>query len=161
MAKQHRSQRMTDVRNRNHVAKAVAVQRMASVLRSQQINAYEAQDGDEATATLAAIGWQILMGTQTIALVQPIDEQRLRRMHSALRTLQQVCLDGYTWQAQFAPLFDQALGDSLDVLTTYPTYAAAVIPLADHFRELIETHQVQPDTIHGAELYQQLAQAAA
>lgn len=154
-------QRLAHLSERHPVSQALAVKRMRSVLLSQQINVYEAQDGEEATATLAAIGWQLAMGTQTVALVKPLDEQRLRRLHMVLRTLQHVCLDGYAWQSQFAALFDEALADSLDVLTTFPTHALAVVPLADHFRTLIHSHAVQPDTIHGAELYRQLPQPTA
>lgn len=151
-----RSRPKVDIEHRNPVAVALAKSRMAKVLRDQQIEVLLAVDGEESTSMLAAIGWQLGAGAQVAVNVYDMQAPAVRRLHGALRTVHQLCLAGYRWDAAHALAIDAALAESHQVLLAHPVHGQAAIPAANHFATLIKAHQVQPDTIVGAELYRTL-----
>lgn len=160
MSRTTRHRAMRDIDQRNPVAVALAKHRMAQVLRDQRIAVHLMADGEDATTTLAAIGWALAMGAQTAAAVLPLESPLLRRLHGNLRTVHRMCLQGYRWDSSQALALDAAMGEAHEVMLHHPQQAQAVTPLANHLADLIHAHRVQPDTIVGAELYQQPAQEA-
>lgn len=155
MSKTARRRAAVDIEHRNPVAVALAKQRMAAALRDAQIEVLLAAHGEDATVTLAAIGWQIGLAAQVAVNVYPLDDLRVRRLHGALRTVHQLCIAGYRWDAAHALALDQALAEAHAVLLAHPVHGQAAVPYANHFAGLIKAHRVQPDTIVGAELYHQ------
>lgn len=71
-----------------------------------------------------------------------------RQLHGALRTIQQMCLEGYRWRAVFALAMDRAVelaAESRPELTPKAFHAAYLD--ACHFSNLILAHEVTHQSV--------------
>lgn len=80
-----------------------------SQLLSTRIKLLSADHGTDATDLLACLAVVIGTPCQAGASQYGHDLPWVRQLHGALRTIQAMCLAGYTWQAQHALALDRAL----------------------------------------------------
>ena len=142
---------------RNPINIAIHKRRMEQILTEQQLAAYCLQDGLECVEMLGQLGWQL---TWSLHVAANADDNTLtnhdtRILHSGLRALQAMCLAGYSWQAQFAPLIDDALTRSHRMLHHHPDLAMSLgTEQADLWQALVKRREIEPGTVVGAEMYQ-------
>lgn len=110
---------------------------------------FMAEDGEDATELLASLA--VVIGTTCDAGAAQFgrDEKPwVRQLHGALRTIQVMCLEGYTWQSQHALALNRAVilaTDNTDGLDT-EIFTQAWLD-ANAFAVQILAHQVKPDSI--------------
>lgn len=136
-------------------------QALRNVLQRARVNTYALTDGQDATDHLARCVYYIGMGTQIAVDVLGLHDQRTRRLHSALRNVHAMCLDGYRWQYALAPVVEEQLLAALELLLEHCERGMAAEPAADLQRLRVLEHRVQRDDIAGAELYRAAMPSAA
>jgi hypothetical protein len=110
----------------------------------------EAEDGQDATELLARLS--VVIGYPCQAAAQVYGEQMpawAKQLHGALRTIQQLCLEGYRWQSKYALALDRAVELALQ---PHPdlTASAKAIGLIDSnwFADQIHRHEVTPQSVN-------------
>jgi len=61
-----------------------------------------ADDGEDATETLAVLATVIGAPAQAGAAAGMYNQPWVRQLHGALRSIQDMCMHGYTWQSRYA-----------------------------------------------------------
>lgn len=141
------------------VAKALAATQLRQHLKTVQIAAYQHSTGEDATDYLAHLAWIIGLGCETAANVHGLHHPAMRRLHGALRTVQQLCLRGYRWDEALAPALDAALAEANELIIQHAEVAAPCMPGAEWLASRIRAHQVTTADVAGAELFAQGATA--
>lgn len=149
-----------DLINRHPVAYLYAKDEIESCVRSLKVQIWVRYLGEEATDCLARLGWLIGLAAETELQAVGIT-QRLRTLHGTLRMLQSWCLSGYTWQIADPAGIDNTLDLAYAALMDAPATATAMIPGAEMLAASIRAHTVTPESITGAELYQDDAEVPA
>lgn len=139
------------------IARKVAHDRIRSYCRNVQIGLYQQTPGQEATQYLAKLGWLIALATETELQGAGITPE-LRRLHGGLRQIQDACLRGYRWPDINPAGLDLLVDLAIQTVTKLPEYAMAFITGANHFEAEILQHKVTPQSISGAEIYQEVAE---
>jgi len=142
---------------RNLVADAIALSegkaRIAEYQRNVAINLYLQQTGEDATQLLCKLGWVIGLATEAEHAAAG-QTPRMRALHGGLRHIQQICLSGYTWPDGPRAGLDSQLQLAVQVLQDHPSHAIAMMQGADVFEAQIRDHLVTPESVAGAEVYQ-------
>ena len=111
----------------------------------------EAEDGQDATELLARLA--VVIGYPCQAAAEVYGNKALptwaKQLHGALRTVQQMCLEGYRWQPQYALALDRAVELALQ---PHPdlTAVAKGIGLIDsnYLADQIHRHEVTPQSVN-------------
>lgn len=119
-----------------------------SQLLSTRIKLLSAEDGQDATDLLACLA--VVIGTPCEAGARQYGHALpwVRQLHGALRTIQAMCLSGYTWQAQHALALDRAMEiagqqrQDLDPVTFVDAWKEAC-----HLCSEILNHSVRADSV--------------
>ena len=140
--------------NNNPVAqlfsKAKANDDFMSQVLDTRIKLYSATAGDDATELLASLA--VVIGTPCEAGARLFGRAPwVVQLHGALRTIQQMCLQGYTWQPIFAPALNAAIDQAVAERNGIDpgTFMDALIE-ANALAKQVLNHTVQPDSIAGA-----------
>lgn len=110
----------------------------------------EAEEGQDATELLARLAVVIGYPCQAAAEVYGVKAMPswARQLHGALRTIQQICLEGYRWQAKYALALDRAVEIASQ---PHPEFTATAkgIGLMDsnYFADLIHAHAVTSQSV--------------
>jgi len=110
----------------------------------------EAEQGQDATELLARLA--VVIGYPCEAAAQVYGEQMpawAKQLHGALRTIQQLCLEGYRWQSKYALALDRAVELALEPRFDL-TPSAKAIGLIDSnwFADQIHRHEVTPQSVN-------------
>lgn len=110
----------------------------------------EAEEGQDATELLARLSVVIGYPCQAAAQVHgELMPSWAKQLHGALRTIQQICLEGYKWQSKYALALDRAVEIAAQ---PHPdlTASAKAIGLIDsnYFADLIHAHAVTPQSVN-------------
>ena len=111
----------------------------------------EAEQGQDATELLARLS--VVIGYPCQAAAEVYGNKALptwaKQLHGALRTIQQMCLEGYRWQPRYALALDRAVELAL---RPHPdlTAVAKGIGLIDsnYFADQIHRHEVTPQSVN-------------
>lgn len=111
----------------------------------------EAEDGQDATELLARLS--VVIGYPCQAAAEVYGNKALpawaKQLHGALRTIQQMCLEGYRWQSKYALALDRAVELALQ---PHPdlTAVAKAIGLIDskYLADQIHAHAVTPQSVN-------------
>lgn len=119
-----------------------------SQLLSTRIKLLSATDGEDATDLLACLA--VVIGTPCEAGARTLGHDPLwvRQLHGALRTIQEMCLSGYVWRAQYALALDHAVdiaGQQRPELD--PTVFTQAWIEACHLCTEILNHSVRADSV--------------
>lgn len=122
-----------------------------SQITTVRVRLMMAEDGEDATELLAMLA--VVIGTPCDygALVHG-RTQWVRQLHGALRTIQNMCLDGYHWQVKYALAIDNAvnLAATQDIGEVTPDlrqhWEQAWLD-ANHFSNTISKHLVDKETV--------------
>jgi hypothetical protein len=136
----------------NPVAKPYGVAEIGQHIRTLRVQVYVQPDGAECTAVLARLAWILGMAAEA-ELAANGPTPALRKLHGALRTVQGMCLAGYRWNVPAPAGLELALVKAEAVLLAHPLHAAAAMPGAQYLFQRIEAHQVTPEDVAGAEIY--------
>lgn len=116
-----------------------------SLILDTRIKILTMEDGADATEMLASLA--VVIGTVCEAGSNQYKAEKppwVRQLHGALRTVQDMCLNGYTWQAQYAAAMERAVEiasedrPDMDVRIFFDAWDKAV-----GFADLIWAHQVE------------------
>ena len=110
----------------------------------------EAEDGQDATELLARLS--VVIGYPCQAAAQVYGEKMpawAKQLHGALRTIQQLCLEGYRWQSKYALALDRAVELALEPRFDL-TPEAKGIGLIDsnYLADQIHAHAVTPQSVN-------------
>ncbi len=110
----------------------------------------EAEDGQDATELLARLS--VVIGYPCQAAAQVYGELMpawAKQLHGALRTIQQMCLEGYRWQSKYALALDRAVELALEPRFDL-TPEAKGIGLIDsnYLASQIHAHEVTPQSVN-------------
>ncbi len=144
--------------SRNPIGNAIAMHegkaRIAEYERNVTLNLYLQPAGEDATPLLCKLGWVIGLATEAERIAAGLTP-RMRMLHGGLRHIQQICLSGYVWPDGPRAGLDAQVQAAVQVLRDHPNHALAMMQGADVFEAQIRDHLVTPDSIAGAEVYQQ------
>jgi len=89
--------------------KARAEDEFRSQVITTRIKLFQAEEGEDATELLSCLA--VVIGTPCEAGARQYGhtEPWVRQLHGALRTIQHMCLGGYTWQPQYAHALNRAI----------------------------------------------------
>lgn len=135
----------------NPVAKAIAVQQIHQHLRGIQTLAYLLQDGEDAASELAHMAWILGLGCEVAFSLH--DDQLARQLHSALRTVHGLALDGYRWKASVAPMVDTQLSVAARLITEQANTAWTMLAGAEWLAHRITTRTTAWGDVAGVEIY--------
>ncbi len=135
------------------IAKAIAIQQMASNLRTVKLALYTLVDGEPARKVLAHLAWLVGIGSEVAANLTP-GTPEAKRLHAALRTVVHMSEQGGLWQANQAPTLELALQASQALILAHPNAALQVAPGAQFLCSLVERGKATLANVAGAELYQ-------
>lgn len=116
-----------------------------SLILTTRIKILTMDDGADATEMLASLA--VVIGTICEAGSNQYKAEKppwVRQLHGALRTVQDMCLNGYLWQAQYAAAMERAVEIAsedrpyLDVRIFFEAWDKAV-----GFADVIWAHQVE------------------
>jgi hypothetical protein len=156
-----RAREQSAARRQANEIEAIAEARSAlTELRCAIFGMPEASRNDKALHLLASLGWMIGLGASVAHSVDP-GSILARRLHGALRTVQGMCLAGYTWRSSNAPALELAAVDSHELLLAHAEIALAARPEANYLRDRICSRTVSAADVAGAELYQATAEETA
>lgn len=143
---------------RNPIGNAIAMRegqaRIDEYQRNVALNLYLQPAGEDATALLSRLGWLIGLATEAERIAVGLTP-RMRMLHGGLRHIQQICLNGYVWPEGSRAGLDAQLQTAVQVLKDHPQHVLAMIEGANVFEAQIRNHQVTPESVAGAEVYQQ------
>ena len=135
----------------NPVLRAVVTEGMRKTLADIAIKAHLTPDGGIDPVLIAEFAFVIGLGAEVAIAMQ--DEQRARRLHSALRTLLGMSVNGGRWQAaQSARMYDLACEanklaiDNVDL--ALPRYVGA-----RNLSDAIAAGKARMDAVAGVEIY--------
>ena len=139
----------------NPVLRAVVTEGMRKTLSDIAIKAHLTPDGEVDRFLIAEFAFVIGLGAEVAIAMQ--DEQRARRLHSALRTLLGMSVNGGRWQAaQSARMYELACEanklaiDNVDL--ALPRYVGA-----RNLSDAIAAGKARMEDVAGAEIYAQAA----
>ena len=139
----------------NPVLRAVVTEGMRKTLADIAIKAHLTPDGDVDRFLIAEFAFVIGLGAEVAIAMQ--DEQRARRLHSALRTLLGMSVNGGRWQAaQSARMYELACEanklaiDNVDL--ALPRYVGA-----RNLSDAIAAGTARMDDVAGVEIYAEAA----
>ena len=135
----------------NPVLRAVVTEGMRKTLADIAIKAHLTPDGEVDRFLIAEFAFVIGLGAEVAIAMQ--DEQRARRLHSALRTLLGMSVNGGRWQAaQSARMYELACEanklaiDNVDV--ALPRYVGA-----RNLSDAIAAGNARMEDVAGVEIY--------
>ena len=135
----------------NPVLRAVVTEGMRKTLADIAIKAHLTPDGEVDRFLIAEFAFVIGLGAEVAIAMQ--DEQRARRLHSALRTLLGMSVNGGRWQAaQSARMYELACEanklaiDNVDL--ALPRYVGA-----RNLSDAIAAGKARMDDVAGVEIY--------
>ncbi len=135
----------------NPVLRAVVTEGMRKTLADIAIKAHLTPDGGIDRVMIAEFAFVIGLGAEVAIAMQ--DEQRARRLHSALRTLLGMSVNGGRWQAaQSARMYELACEanklaiDNVDL--ALPRYVGA-----RNLSDAIASGKARMDAVAGVEIY--------
>ena len=135
----------------NPVLRAVVTEGMRKTLADIAIKAHLTPDGEVDRFLIAEFAFVIGLGAEVAIAMQ--DEQRARRLHSALRTLLGMSVNGGRWQAaQSARMYELACEanklaiDNVDL--ALPRYAGA-----RNLSDAIAAGKARMEDVAGVEIY--------
>ena len=139
----------------NPVLRAVVTEGMRKTLADIAIKAHLTPDGEVDRFLIAEFAFVIGLGADVAIAMQ--DEQRARRLHSALRTLLGMSVNGGRWQAaQSARMYELACEanklaiDNVDL--ALPRYVGA-----RNLSDAIAAGTARMDDVAGVEIYAEAA----
>lgn len=139
----------------NPVLRAVVTEGMRKTLADIAIKAHLTPDGEVDRFLIAEFAFVIGLGAEVAIAMQ--DEQRARRLHSALRTLLGMSVNGGRWQAaQSARMYELACEanklaiDNVDL--ALPRYVGA-----RNLSDSIAAGTARMDDVAGVEIYAEAA----
>ena len=139
----------------NPVLRAVVTEGMRKTLVDIAIKAHLTPDGEVDRFLIAEFAFVIGLGAEVAIAMQ--DEQRARRLHSALRTLLGMSVNGGRWQAaQSARMYELACEanklaiDNVDL--ALPRYVGA-----RNLSDAIAAGTARMDDVAGVEIYAEAA----
>ena len=139
----------------NPVLRAVVTEGMRKTLADIAIKAHLTPDGEVDRFLIAEFAFVIGLGAEVAIAMQ--DEQRARRLHSALRTLLGMSVNGGRWQAaQSARMYELACEanklaiDNVDV--ALPRYVGA-----RNLSDAIAAGNARMEDVAGVEIYAEAA----
>lgn len=139
----------------NPVLRAVVTEGMRKTLADIAIKAHLTPDGEVDRFLIAEFAFVIGLGAEVAIAMQ--DEQRARRLHSALRTLLGMSVNGGRWQAaQSARMYELACEasklaiDNVDL--ALPRYVGA-----RNLSDAIAAGTARMDDVAGVEIYAEAA----
>ena len=139
----------------NPVLRAVVTEGMRKTLADIAIKAHLTPDGGIDRVMIAEFAFVIGLGAEVAIAMQ--DEQRARRLHSALRTLLGMSVNGGRWQAaQSARMYELACEanklaiDNVDL--ALPRYVGAL-----NLSDAIAAGTARMDDVAGVEIYAEAA----
>jgi len=139
----------------NPVLRAVVTEGMRKTLADIAIKAHLTPDGGIDRVMIAEFAFVIGLGAEVAIAMQ--DEQRARRLHSALRTLLGMSVNGGRWQAaQSARMYDLACEanklaiDNVDL--ALPRYVGA-----RNLSDAIAAGKARMEDVAGVEIYAEAA----
>ena len=139
----------------NPVLRAVVTEGMRKTLADIAIKAHLTPDGDVDRFLIAEFAFVIGLGAEVAIAMQ--DEQRARRLHSALRTLLGMSVNGGRWQAaQSARMYELACEanklaiDNVDL--ALPRYVGA-----RNLSDAIAAGNARMEDVAGVEIYAEAA----
>lgn len=139
-------------RKTNPILRAVVIEGMRKTLGDIAIKGHMTQDGEKAPILIAEYAFVIGLGAE-VSMAMNDDESRTRRLHSALRTLVGMSVDGGKWQAsQAARMYEFAVEsnklaiDNVDL--ALPRYAGA-----RNLSDAIAAGKARMSDVAGAEIY--------
>ena len=135
----------------NPVLRAVVTEGMRKTLADIAIKAHLTPDGEVDRVLIAEFAFVIGLGAEVAIAMQ--DEQRARRLHSALRTLLGMSVNGGRWQAaQSARMYELACEanklaiDNVDL--ALPRYVGA-----RNLSDAIAAGKARMEDVAGVEIY--------
>ena len=141
----------------NPVLRAVVTEGMRKTLADIAIKAHLTPDGEVDRFLIAEFAFVIGLGAEVAIAMQ--DEQRARRLHSALRTLLGMSVNGGRWQAaQSARMYELACEanklaiDNVDL--ALPRYVGA-----RNLSDAIAAGNARMEDVAGVEIYAEVPQA--
>ena len=139
----------------NPVLRAVVTEGMRKTLADIAIKAHLTPDGEVDRFLIAEFAFVIGLGSEVAIAMQ--DEQRARRLHSALRTLLGMSVNGGRWQAaQSARMYELACEanklaiDNVDL--ALPRYVGA-----RNLSDAIAAGNARMEDVAGVEIYAEAA----
>lgn len=139
----------------NPVLRAVVTEGMRKTLADIAIKAHLTPDGEVDRFLIAEFAFVIGLGAEVAIAMQ--DEQRARRLHSALRTLLGMSVNGGRWQAaQSARMYELACEanklaiDNVDL--ALPRYVGA-----RNLSDAIAAGKARMEDVAGVEIYAEAA----
>ena len=139
----------------NPVLRAVVTEGMRKTLADIAIKAHLTPDGEVDRFLIAEFAFVIGLGAEVAIAMQ--DEQRARRLHSALRTLLGMSVNGGRWQAaQSARMYELACEanklsiDNVDL--ALPRYVGA-----RNLSDVIAAGKARMEDVAGVEIYAEAA----
>lgn len=144
------------VRASNPVQVAMAKESMKSTLRSISLRAYMTQDGECDLDLISQLAMVIAVGAE-VSIKLDADLIRTKRLHSALRTLIAMAVNGGAWQASQAPLMHQVAEESHALSMANVAIALGVYPGALYLCDRIASGKAEMADVAGAEIYAEAA----
>jgi hypothetical protein len=120
-----------------------------SLILTTRIKILTMDDGSDATEMLASLA--VVIGTVCQAGSNQYKAEKppwVRQLHGALRTVQDMCLNGYLWQAQYAAAMERAVEiasedrPDMDARIFFEAWDKAV-----GFADVIWAHQVEAGAV--------------
>ncbi len=140
-------------RKTNPILRAVVIEGMRKTLRDIALKGHLTPDGGIDPILIAEYAFVIGLGAE-VSIAMGDDEARTRRLHSALRTLVGMSVNGGRWQAaQSARMYELACEanklaiDNVDL--AIPRY-----PGATHLSDAIAAGKARMSDVAGAEIYE-------
>lgn len=122
----------------------------ASQVMTVRLMLMTAEDGEDATELLARLSVVIGYHCQAAAQVHgDLMPAWAKQLHGALRTIQQMCMEGYRWQSQYAMALDRAVEIATEPRQELTPEALAIGLLdSNHFADQIHRHAVTPQSVN-------------
>lgn len=139
----------------NPVLRAVVTEGMRKTLADIAIKAHLTPDGEVDRVLIAEFAFVIGLGAEVAIAMQ--DEQRARRLHSALRTLLGMSVNGGRWQAaQSARMYELAC-EANKLAIDNVDLALSRYEGARDFSNAIASGKARMDAVASVEIYAQAA----
>lgn len=139
-------------RKTNPILRAVVIEGMRKTLGDIAIKGHLTPDGGIDPILIAEYAFVIGLGAD-VSIAMGDDEARTRRLHSALRTLVGMSVNGGRWQAaQAARMYDLAV-EANKLAIDNVDLAIPLYPGATHLSDAIGAGKARMDMVAGAEIY--------
>lgn len=133
-------------------ARALARSELASMMRTLRIELYQLQAGNDARKALGQLTLMLSLGAEVAAHTQPHSSDA-RRLHSMLRTVIGLAVDGCRWEPQHAAVLDDAAQLAHHLVRCHEVLAGQRLPGAMALRAAVEDGTIRLDDVAGAEIY--------